>query len=129
MAKIKESKAGLKRQLAAANKKAEEWERHYDGAINSADNLTNRVKELTDRLTVFKGNEKALLIENAELHGYINRVEIEDDTNWHLGSSTTHKDGETIIPPLRQRKTGQGYPNNTYHQGGPGRPARSRVAG
>lgn len=67
------------------------------------------ITELQEELNNVIDVRQRLEVENAELHGYINRVELEDDTAWYKEhrAGMLNSDGtESTIPPLRQRLRG-----------------------
>ena len=122
----------LQNEYEDALRKAMRWETDYDRKVDQVDPLKKELKDANERL-------ENLQLENAELHGYINRVEIEDDERWHREHGVklfrVDKDGVAVHDgeksPLRQRLRGVRYenlePKDTF-TGVPGRP-RTRHAG
>lgn len=112
------SAASLKRIIAKlAADLAEMKERsdnNYDECMTARKQRDERRKERDDE----RGEVRRLEIECAELHGYINRVELEDDKAWYKrhGAKMPNSDGTlSTQPPLRQRLRGVRYDQQGSH--------------
>lgn len=131
MAKPKETKVGLKRELTAMTNDRNEQEKRADGNHEAYYAIKKKLDKLNEEIDALTKKFHAMQLENAELHGYVNRVEVQDDHNWHEMAGAKTNPDENIIPPLRQRIRGDGKhtQNDIFNSPGMGRPARSRFAG
>ena len=81
-----------------------------DALQNTRDHHVDQIATLGQERDQFRDRLTAVSIENAELHGFINRVEIEDDKAWfekHGARGQFQPDAQAtiseVIPPLCQR--------------------------
>lgn len=128
--KKKPTIAGLSRELKAATARA-------DNNYSACTRYKEEIKTLKDQrdhvnknISELKKDLHAVQLECAELHGFINRVEIEDDVAWYESHGATHKDIDDTIttkPPLRQRLKGvriEPHSPNDIYSTNFGRPLR-----
>lgn len=119
---------GLKREVKALKAELENTEEHWRARGRT---ITAQEEQLEKRQKLWdlaQAEVQRLEVENAELHGYINRVEIQDDEAWHKqhGIRFTSPEGGPVDgaakSPLRCRVRpkwdhGESHPRNRSRHG------------
>lgn len=132
----KMTKAGMKRRIKALEAQRDLFCERADKNYEAYEEIKGRQGNLQKRLNETIDQLQSAQIENAELHGFINRVEIEDDRLWHRrhGAKTSTdgvsgKSRDFLMPPLRQRLRGVRYGDGTkpdiFQSGFKGRTTRT----
>lgn len=109
------TKAALTRRIRHLERELEREKERADKNYDACQSWKTRYNDSNERVTGLEIDLEQKKIECAELHGYINRVEIEDDQR-HLmnhmdtiAKTPTTGDGEplSVHLPLRQRQRGE----------------------